>query len=72
MFDFLCVDDFVERLDHARALATAFEIGLIDFMLETGKIDRESLANRWGTGRQAMNLLISLLIGNRVRPAVGL
>jgi SAM-dependent methyltransferase len=65
-FDFLCVDDFIERLDHARALTTAFEIGLIDFMIQTGKTDRESLANRWRTGRRAMNLLLSLLLANRV------
>jgi len=65
-FDFLCVDDFIKRFDHARALATAFETGLIDFMMQTGKTDRKSLENRWRTGRQPMKLLLSLLSGNGV------
>lgn len=65
-FDFLCVDDFMESFDHARALATAFEIGLIDFMLQAGSADLESLAKRWRAGFPAMRLLVSLLLANRV------
>jgi len=65
-FNFLCVGEFMESLDHARALATAFEIGLIDFMLQTGNADLESLEKRWRTGFPAMRLLVSLLVANRV------
>jgi SAM-dependent methyltransferase len=64
--DYLCVDKFIQNLFHARALATAFEIGLIDFMLQTGSAGPESLAKRWGATLQAMRLLISPLIDNRV------
>jgi SAM-dependent methyltransferase len=64
--DYLCTEPFVKTLFDARALATAFEIGLVDFMLQTGKADLESLAKRWGAGFQAMHLLISLLMGNHV------
>jgi len=56
----------MENFSHARALATAFEIGLIDFMLQTGNADPGSLAKRWGARLQAMRLLISLLMANRV------
>jgi SAM-dependent methyltransferase len=63
--DHLCVDEFIQNLFHARALATAFEIGLIDFMLQTGSAGPESLAKRWGASRQAMGLLLSLLLANR-------
>jgi len=65
-FEYLCVEEFTQELFHVRALATAFEIGLIDFILQTGSADLESLAKRWGAGLQAMHLLISLLTGNRV------
>jgi SAM-dependent methyltransferase len=62
----LCVDSFIKTLFDARALATAFEIGLVDFMLQTGRVEVESLATRWSTGRQAMRLLVALLVANRV------
>jgi SAM-dependent methyltransferase len=64
--DYLCVDGFIQNLFHARALATAFEIGLIDFMLQIGSAGPESLAKRWGASLQAERLLLSLLVGNRV------
>lgn len=64
--DYLCVEEFTQELFHARALATAFEIGLIDFMIQTGNAELGSLAARWGARLQAMRLLVSLLISNRV------
>jgi SAM-dependent methyltransferase len=63
--DYVCVDRFIQNLFHARALATAFEIGLIDFILQTGSAGPESLAKRWGASRQAMGLLLSLLLASR-------
>lgn len=65
-FDYLCVDDFMESFSHARALATAFEIRLIDFMIQRGSAGLESLAQRWGASLQAMRFLVSLLAANRV------
>jgi SAM-dependent methyltransferase len=64
--EYLCVDGFIRNLFHARALATAFEIGLIDFMLQTGSAGPESLAKRWGASLQAARFLVSLLAANRV------
>jgi len=66
VFEYLCVDRFLESLNHARALATAFEMGLIDFMLQKKNISPESLAKQWGVGLQALQLLLSLLLSNRV------
>lgn len=65
-FDYLCVDDFIENFSHARALATAFEIGLIDFVLQKGSAAVGFLAKRWGASLQAMRFLVSLLAVNRV------
>lgn len=65
-FNYLIVDRFVQDLFHSRALTTAFEIGLIDFMLRAGDTDQDSFAKRWSTGRPAMNLLLSLLAANQV------
>jgi SAM-dependent methyltransferase len=65
-FDYLCVDDFMENLSHARALSTAFEIGLIDFMLQSGGSGLESFASRRGIRPEAMHLLLTLLAANRV------
>jgi SAM-dependent methyltransferase len=62
----LCVDSFIKTAFDARALATAFEIGLVDFMLQTGRAEIDSLAKRWSAGLQAMRLLVSLLAENRV------
>jgi SAM-dependent methyltransferase len=63
---YLCVDSFIKTLFDARALATAFETGLVDFMLQTGRVEVDSLATRWSTDRQAMRLLVALLVANRV------
>lgn len=64
-FEYLCVEEFTQELFHVRALATAFEMGLIDFMIQNGNADLESLAKRWGVSLQAMHLLVSLLAANR-------
>jgi len=32
--DYLCVDAYMESVVHARALATAFELGLIDYFVD--------------------------------------
>jgi ubiquinone/menaquinone biosynthesis C-methylase UbiE len=66
VFEYLCVDRFLEGLNQARALATAFEMGLIDFMLQKKNISPESLSKHWGVGLQALHLLLSLLLANRV------
>jgi SAM-dependent methyltransferase len=63
---YLCVDSFIMTAFDARALATAFEIGLIDFMLQSGTAGIDSLAAQWSASLQAMRLLVSFLAENRV------
>ncbi len=66
VFEYLCVDNLLEDFGLARGLATAFELGLIDFMLQEKITTSDFLADRYGVGPQAMKLLLSLLSNNRV------
>lgn len=65
-FDFLRVDDFLRDFLPARALATAFRIGLIDHFLSQGPALPETLAERFGADPQGMNLLLDQLLASRV------
>ena len=65
-FDYLCVDDFIQNVFDARALATAFEIRLIDSLLQNKHIPIDSLTEQLGTDSRGMRLLIDLLVANRI------
>jgi len=65
-FDYLCVDEFIDNIYSARALATAFEIGLIDSLIQQKSISYYSLTEQRSKETRGMRLLISLLIANRV------
>jgi ubiquinone/menaquinone biosynthesis C-methylase UbiE len=65
-FDYLCVDDFIKTVFDARALATAFEIRLIDSLLRDKQATLDSLTEQLGTDSRGMRLLIDLLVANRV------
>lgn len=65
-FDYLCTDDFIQDMLHARALATAFEIGLIDFLIERKSATLESTARRFGTDERSLHLLVGFLRSNHV------
>ena len=65
-FDYLCVDEFINNIYSARALATAFEIGLIDSLIQQKSISYYSLTEQRSKESRGMRLLISLLIANRV------
>lgn len=65
-FEYLCVDDFIENIFCARALATAFEIGLIDFFIQNNSTTIESLTKQFKKGGQGICLLVGILIANRV------
>ncbi len=64
-FGYLCVDEFMRDLFSARALATAFETGLIDFLLQEPQPSSEILARRLGLEEQGFALLVGLLEKNR-------
>ncbi len=65
-FDFLVVDEFLRTLVDLRALKTAFELGLVDRLLEHRGGDTEALGRALGVDPQGFHLLLDLLAANRV------
>lgn len=65
-FHYLCVDEFIEDTLYARALATAFEKGLIDFFLKHKGVTLDTVTKQLGTDSCGMQLLLNLLLANRV------
>ena len=65
-FDYLCVDDFIKNLFDARALATAFEMRLIDSLLQDKHATIDSLTVQLGMDSRGMRLLLDILLANRV------
>jgi SAM-dependent methyltransferase len=64
--EFLCVDEFLRTLVDARALKTAFELGLVDRLLEQRSAGFDALARAIGADRPGMRLLVDLLAANQV------
>lgn len=64
--DYLCVDDFMSNIFSARALATAFEIRLIDFLLQNRHATLDAITKQLGTDSRGMRLLAGVLLENRV------
>jgi hypothetical protein len=62
---YLVVDDFLTDAVHVAALATAFECGLIDALLERPQ-SAFDLAQACGREPERMSLLVGLLAGGRV------
>lgn len=58
---FLCVDDFLSSLPDARALQSAFELGLIDRLCDQPASTWDDLQKLSGVDAQGLRLLIGLL-----------
>lgn len=65
-YEFLIVDDYLRTLVDARALKTAFELGLIDRLQEHGTGSVEALGRVLGIDRQGMRFLLDLLAANGI------
>ena len=65
-FDYLCVDDFLGDIFHARTLATAFEMGLIDTLIKNKSISYTSFTGDGSGNSRGMRLLLGLLEKNKV------
>lgn len=65
-FEYLCVDAFMQDIFSARALATGFETGLIDLLLQGPQPSSDVLGRRLGLDEQGLALLLGLLEKNRV------
>ena len=64
--EFLVVDEFLRSLVDARALKTAFELGLIDRLVEHGSGSADALGRVLGTDRFGMRFLLDLLSASGV------
>ena len=65
-FDYLCVDDFIKDLVDAKALSTAFELGLIDFLVEKKSATLSFLTKELETEAHGTYILLRLLRANGV------
>ncbi|MDP1612882.1 MAG: methyltransferase [Sulfuritalea sp.] len=63
---YLCIEDFMRDLVGARALQSAFELGLIDDLSRQQTADFASLAARSRTDPRGLHLLLGILRANRV------
>ena len=64
--EYLCVETFLRSIVGARALAAAFELGVIDHLIESQPSDPEALAKLCGADAAGLRLLLGLLTANRV------
>jgi len=71
VFDYLLVDDFLKSFIHARALRTAYEVGLIDDLVKNNSRSFEGLKNRCKMDDRGLALLLGLLSANNVIEKTG-
>jgi ubiquinone/menaquinone biosynthesis C-methylase UbiE len=64
--EYLCVDDFIENMFYARALATGFEIGLIDLLIQNKGATFDFIREKFPKDVGGMSLLLDFLLKNRV------
>ena len=65
-FDYLCVDNFMKNLVDAKVLSTAFELGLIDFLIEKKSATFGFLQRELGIEAHGTYILLRLLLTNGV------
>jgi ubiquinone/menaquinone biosynthesis C-methylase UbiE len=70
-FDFLIVDDYLRDVTQARALKTAFELRLVDHLLEQPPAAPEELAAALRIDARGLQFLLDLLLGAGVLDRAG-
>jgi len=65
-FDYLHVDSFIERIVDARALSTAFELRLVDYLINNQPVFLDDLKKGFKGDARGAQLLINLLIANNI------
>jgi hypothetical protein len=65
-YEYLCVDAFLEHVVHARALASAFELGLVDRLAARDGEPLAELRDAFRGDRRGVELLLSLLAATGV------
>lgn len=66
MLDYLCVDSFMKTVVDARALATAFELRLIDYLSENQASTLDDLKKGFAGDDRGLQFILNLLKANRV------
>lgn len=66
VFKYLIVDEFMKGLMESRALATAFDMGIIDFLIQYRVLGKGEIKEKSGGKGPAFDLLIDLLEINGV------
>jgi hypothetical protein len=65
-FDYLSVDAFIEEIVDARALSAAFELHLIDYLINNQPVSLDDLKKGFQGDPRGAELLANLLIANNV------
>ncbi|MBN2437045.1 MAG: methyltransferase [Deltaproteobacteria bacterium] len=63
---YLCVDEFMKTLIDAGGLAAAFELGLIDYLVQNSKVRLDDLRDGLAIDAQGLRFLLDLLMANHV------
>jgi len=66
VFDYLCVDDFIGSFTATQALKSAFELRLIDYLLQNQASTLEQIEKALGGDRRGWQFLLDLLRANQV------
>lgn len=65
-FGYLCVDDFIKTLVDARALATALELRLVDYLIQNNEGSVDVIQGQFKGDSRGLRLLLDLLRFNNV------
>jgi len=64
--DYLCVDSFIKNIIDARVLQTAFELQIIDALIENQSCNFDDLKKESGGDSRGLRFLLDLLMTNQV------
>jgi hypothetical protein len=62
VYEYLCVDEFIDNFINTQSLKTALEIGLIDYLQQRQSCDVDTLARELKSDRLGLELLLDILI----------
>jgi SAM-dependent methyltransferase len=66
VYEYLCVDEFIDNFINAQSLKTAFEISLIDYLQEHQSCDIDTITRKLGGDKLGLELLFDMLLANQV------
>ncbi|WP_413171466.1 methyltransferase [Anabaena azotica] len=66
IYEYLCVDEFIDNFINAQSLKTALAIGLIDYLQQSQFCDVDTLTRELRSDRLGLELLLDMLLANQV------